>query len=195
MCDGIADQPPGLYLLTALQVGTHAPQMGQRAPTIHRLPKPEIFEIRASCQVRPRSLAALEAAYNETIRHRQASAENGIGSGPITATVYMFIKDLLMTTALNMITCQIVPLDAVTWRAEAAHVERFFDAQGLPRINWSDETLRRIQLAEPATLIYFPVVRGNSAEQCGDIAMREAMLLNILLAAHRGSLGEIYCTI
>lgn len=195
VCEAIADQPPGLYLLTALQVGTHAPEVGQHAPTIHRFPKPEIFEIRASCQVRPRSLSALEAAYNEAIRRRQASAENGIGSGPVTATVFMFIKDLLMTTALNMVTCQLVPLDAVTWKAEAAHVDRFFDAQGLPRINWSEETLRRIQLAEPATLIYFPAVRGKSPEECGDTAMREAMLLNILLAAHRGSLGEIYCVI
>ena len=195
VCEAIADQPPGLYLLTALQVGTHAPEVGQRAPAIHRFPKPELLEIRASCQVQPRTLPDLEGAYNEAVHRRQDRAEAGIGSGPVAATVLLFVKDLLMTTALNLVTCQVVPLDPVTWKAEIDHVDRFFDANGWPRISWSNEILRRVQLAEPATLVYFPVVRGTSAEECGDTAIREVTLLNILLAAHRGSLGEIYCLV
>ena len=192
VCDAVADLPKGLYVLTALQIGTGAPEIGQPAPSLHRLPVPELFEIRANCQVTPRSSADLEAAYRDEIRRRQDRAEQGIGSGAVVATVLVFIKDLLMTTRLNLGYCQVVPLDPVTWRAETAHIDRF-DAQGWDRISWSDEIQRVVQLAEPATLAHFQVVHGNSLEECSDMAIRETLLLNTLLAAHRGSLGEIYC--
>lgn len=41
----------------------------------------------------------------------------------------------------------------------------------------------------------FPVVRANTLDECGAVAMREASLLVTLLAAHRGSFGDVFCTI
>lgn len=194
LCEAVADLTPGLYRLTALVIGTGAPQPGSIMPRAHRIQAPELFEIRATCGVPPRTLPQLETAYQAALISRQEHANAGIGSGPVATTVLLFVKHLLMTKRLNLDTCQIIPLDPVGWYAETQSVDQFFDKQQLPRIKWSEEMLRQIQRAEPATLIYFPVVRAGSIDECGKIALNEALLLNILLAAHRGSLGEIFCT-
>jgi hypothetical protein len=190
-CPAAGDQPPGLYWLAALDVIS-----GPQTESVRVLVKPPLlFEVHPGSEP-PRSLDQLEAAYTEVVRTRQEQREVGTGSGPVTTTVLVFVKDLLTTTRLNLVTCDVVPLDPVGWTAELEAVDRFLAARGTPRLRpWSAQALDRVGRAEPATLIQFPVVRGNTLDECAAAAVREASLLVTLLAAHRGSLGDVFCTI
>jgi hypothetical protein len=153
-----------------------------------------LFEVRAATDA-PRSLDQLEAAYDEVIRRRQERRGIGIGSGPIVASVLVFVKDLLTTTTLNLVTCEIMPLESVGWAAEIQAVDRLLEARGGSPLPWTEGVLEQVHRAEPSTLIQFPVVRANTFEECGNVAAREASLLVTLLAAHRGSFGDVFCTI
>jgi len=186
-CLPVGDQPPGLYWLTALEVSAPQP--------VHVLTIPRLlFEVRAP-EDRPRSLDQLEAEYEQVVRRRQERREAGIGSGRVAAGVLVFVKDLLTTTPLNLVTCEVMPLDPVGWTAEVQAVDRLLIARGASPLPWTEQALDQIRRAEPATLIQFPVVRANTLDECGELALGEAALLVMLLAAHRGSLGDIFCTI
>ncbi len=189
-CPAVGEQPPGLYFLVALDVIS-----GPQAGSIRILLKPPLlFEVRPSSDP-SRSLDELEAAYGEVVRARQEQREAGIGTGPVAATVLVFVKDLLTTTQLNLITCDVVPIDPVSWTAELEAVDRYLGSRGAPRVQWTPQALELVQRAEPATLIQFPVVRASALEDCGAVATREASLLVALFAAHRGSLGDVFCTV
>jgi hypothetical protein len=189
-CSALGDQPPGLYWLTALDASDTS-QMSQTRVWVR---PPLLFEIRAASD-EPRALSDLEAAYHEIVRQRQEQLEAGIGSGEVMATVLVFVKDLLTTVRLNLGAYEVMPLDPVSWTAEVQAVDRQLTALGARPFTWSDQALQQIRQAEPATLIQFPVVRANTLEACGDVALREAFLLVMLLAAHRGSFGDLFCTI
>ena len=189
-CQAVGDQPPGLYWLTGLDINN-----GPQIATTHVMMQPRLlFEVRAVTD-QARSLEDLEAAYGEVVRRRQERREAGIGSGQVAATVLVFVKDLLTTTVLNLVSCEIVPLEPVGWTAEVQAVDRFLEARGAPPLRWTQQVLDQVRRAEPATLIQFPVVRADTLRQCGELAMREASLLAMLLAAHRGSFGDVFCTI
>jgi hypothetical protein len=189
-CQAVGDQPPGLYWLTALNIN-NGPQMAMTRVLVQpRL----LFEVRAASDP-PRTPDQLEVAYGEVVRRRQERREAGIGSGQVVASVLVFVKDLLTTTALNLVTCEVIPLEPVGWSAEVQAVDRFLQARGAPSLPWTEQVLDQVRQAEPATLIHFPVVRANNLNECGDLAMREASLLVMLFAAHRGSFGDIFCTI
>lgn len=189
-CQAVGGQPPGLYWLTALEI-TNGPQRATtRVPVQPRL----LFEVRAVSD-EARSWEELEAAYGEVVRRREKRRDAGIGSGPVAASVLVFVKDLLTTTMLNLVTCEVMPLEPVGWTAEVRAVDRFLEARGAPALPWTEQVLDQVRRAEPATLIQFPVVRADSILQCGDVAMREASLLVMLLAAHRASFGDVFCTI
>jgi hypothetical protein len=189
-CQAVGDQPPGLYWLTALDINTGP----QTATTRILLQPPLLFEVRPASDP-PRSLDQLEAAYSEVVRRRQERRETGIGSGQVAALVLVFVKDLLTTTRLNLVDCEVMPLYPVGWTAEVQAVDRFLEARGAAPLPWGEQVLDQVRRAEPATLIQFPVVRANSLDECGAVAMREASLLVTLLAAHRGSFGDVFCTI
>ncbi len=189
-CKAVGDQPPGLYWLTALN-SDNTPQM---APMAVQMQPPLLFEVRTESDP-PRSLDELEAAYGEILRRRQKRRDAGIGSGQVAALVLVFVKDLLTTTKLNLLTCEVMPLDPVGWTAELQAVDRLLQTRRASPLPWTQEILDQVRRAEPATLIQFPVVRADTLKECGDVAMREASLLVTLLAAHRGSFGDVFCTI
>ena len=189
-CSAVGDQPPGLYWLTALDV-ISGPQAN---PTRVLLKPPLLFEVRPGSKP-SRSLDQLEAAYRDVVRVRHEQREAGIGTGPAAATVLVFVKDLLTTTRLNLLTCDVVPIDPVSWTAELRSVDQYLEARGAPPIQWTAQVLETVRRAEPATLIQFPVVRGNTRDECAAAAVREASLLVTLFAAHRGSFGDVFCTI
>jgi hypothetical protein len=187
-CQAVGDQPPGLYWLTALYI---EPPMAAMHVQVQ---PPLLFEVRAESDP-PRALDKLEAAYGEIVRLRQERREAGIGSGPVAASVLIFVKDLLTTTRLNLVTCEVMPLEPVGWAAEVQAVDRLLEARGASPLPWTQQALDQVRRAEPATLIQFPVVRASTLDECGAVAMREASLLVTLLAAHRGSFGDVFCTI
>jgi hypothetical protein len=189
-CPAAGDQPPGLYWLTALDID-NGPQMAKSQVQVQpRL----LFEIRAATDA-PRSLDQMEAAYDEVVRRRQERRATGIGSGPVVSSVLVFVKDLLTTTTLNLVTCEIIPLEPVGWAAEVQVVDRLLEARGASPLPWTAGLLDQVRRAEPSTLIQFPVVRANTLEECANVAVREASLLVTLLAAHRGSFGDVFCTL
>lgn len=189
-CQSVGDQSPGLYFLTALDINEGSQTIRARIPVQPRL----LFEVRAPSDP-ARSLDQLENAYGEVVRRRQERRESGIGSGPVVASVLVFVKDLLTTTSLNLVACEVIPLEPVGWTAEVQAVERLLASRGVTSLNWTEQALDQVRRAEPATLIQFPVIRANSLEECRNLAMRQAHLLVMLLAAHRGSFGEVFCTI
>jgi len=93
-CQAVGDQPPGLYWLTALDVVGEP----QTEPVRVAVKPPLLFEIRPGSDS-PRSLDRLEAAYADVVRQRQERREAGIGTGPVAATVLVFVKDLLVSCA------------------------------------------------------------------------------------------------
>lgn len=188
-CPAVGDQPPGLYWLTALDINS-----GRQMEARVLVQPPLLFEVRAASDS-PRSLDQMEVAYGEVVRQRQERREAGIGSGPVVASVLVFIKDLLTTTTLNLVSCEVIPLEPVSWSAEVHAVDRFLEARGAPPLPWTEQVLDQVRRAEPTTLIQFPAVRANSLSECGELAIREASLLAMLFAAHRGSFGDIFCTI
>jgi hypothetical protein len=135
-CSAVGTQPPGLYWITALDVD-NGPQMAMT-----RIPArpPMLFEVRSASDS-PRSLAELEAAYAQVTCRRRERRESGIGSGPVAATVLVFVKDLLTTTHLNLVMCEIIPLGSVGWTAEVETVDRLLETRGASPLPWTEEVL------------------------------------------------------
>ncbi len=183
--NAVGERQSGLYVLAAVYEPSN-----ERPVEMKPLMPPIVFEVRAAADP-PRTVDELVGAREAVMQDRIRRYELGIGAGPIVASAIVFVKNLLMTTRINMGGWELIPIGAVGWSSELQVVDRELRALGISP-HYDPDLIRHASLTEPAVLIKFPRVRGNSLEECANRALEEVNLLLPVLAAHRDSRGETF---
>ncbi len=181
--------PPSLYLLSQVEFVDASDRL---------LSSLTADDLRVLLEVRedgvpPRDWAELLQLYTDRIRQRESDFRSGFGEGSQNHSVFVFVKEVLITTRLRFDRYEVIPLTELLFEGELALVRDFVQSKLDAELADAGDFLSGNGV--PTAVVWFPVVRADSANEASLKAETETYYLLDVLSLERGAVGSIFATV